>query len=169
MAKRCHRLNRHHRYASRTDCITYLPPSFAFLSHDLNLQRCHHPSASPVLDFRQHRSSPYHRIRQAPEECRQCQNFRPQHERSQILVSVYGCRFFFIVTPVLAACRNRNFGRPVTHHAACRIERNSTVLFKYISMSIAVFFTDDKPEVRAYTTRMDSSWRKGILTCYKLR
>ena len=77
MAKRCHRLNRHHRYASRTDCITYLPPSFAFLSHDLNLQRCHHPSASPVLDFRQHRSSPYHRIRQAPEECRQCQNRSP--------------------------------------------------------------------------------------------
>ena len=32
-----------------------------------------------------------------------------------------------IVTPVLAACRNQNFGRRITHHAACRIERNGTV------------------------------------------
>ena len=32
-----------------------------------------------------------------------------------------------IVTPVLAACQNQNFGRRVTHHMACRIERNCIV------------------------------------------
>ena len=47
-------------------------------------------------------------------------------EKSQI-VSAHGCRIFFFVTPVLASCRNQNFGRRVTHHVACRIERNTTV------------------------------------------
>ena len=32
-----------------------------------------------------------------------------------------------VVTPVLAACRNQNFGRRVTRHAACRIEWKGTV------------------------------------------
>ena len=47
-------------------------------------------------------------------------------EKSQILVSARLPNFFF-VTPVLAPCRNQNFGRRDTHHAACRIERNTTV------------------------------------------
>ena len=31
------------------------------------------------------------------------------------------------VMPVLAAFRNKNFSMPVTHRAACQIERNGTV------------------------------------------
>ena len=39
------------------------------------------------------------------------------------------CRKKKAVTRVLAARRNQNFGRPVTHHAVCRIEQNGTVKF----------------------------------------
>jgi hypothetical protein len=44
-----------------------------------------------------------------------------------------------VVMPVMAACQNQNFGRPVTHHTACHIERNGTVpllLFPSISLTL---------------------------------
>ena len=41
-----------------------------------------------------------------------------------------------LVALVLAACRNQNFGRPIMHHAACRIEWNSTVNIIFLSCYI---------------------------------
>ena len=52
---------------------------------------------------------------------------------------MHGCRKKKLVALVLAACRNQNFGRPITHHAACRIEWNSTVNIIFLSYYILPF------------------------------
>ena len=45
------------------------------------------------------------------------------------------CRKKHAVTAILASCRNQNFGRAVTGHGACRIDRNGTVAPRLVADS----------------------------------
>ena len=48
-----------------------------------------------------------------------------------------------VVILVLAACQSKNFGRPVTYHAACRIEQNGTVRYSgTICTAFSRFWTE---------------------------
>ena len=57
------------------------------------------------------------------------------------------CRKKHAVTAILASCRNQNFGRAVTGHEACRIDRNSTVSL-ILTITRKQYFDDCKWECR---------------------
>ena len=62
------------------------------------------------------------------------------------------------VTAILASCRNQNFGRAVTGHGACWIDRNGTVRLRWAARAII----RGKGEVRLEMSHI--SLRKGC-TC----